>query len=156
VKELLLIVSSLFRPLFGGIVQVLSGGFGVKAAVYGWLAIGVQVTVTCGHAGGGVLGGILLFASLAVTQAASALSAFMCVTGRAFEPGKSKDASGSNVRMEMAAAALFVSLLLGGILVGLVSLLVPVTKFWMLMVATVVIALLNSQIVFKNLRAKGL
>lgn len=80
----------------------------------------------------------------------------MSVTGQAFEPAASKDAGGRNVKLAMTATALIVSLIPGGILVGLVSVLVPVAKFRTLMLTTMVAALLNSQILFNNLRAKGL
>ncbi len=83
-KELAEILSSLVRPVFQGIFQVLFGRFGTVSALIGWITVAVQLLLTTEHARGGWIVHAFVFAILIMIQGASSLVAFMIAGGDSF------------------------------------------------------------------------
>jgi hypothetical protein len=149
-KDLFEILASLVKPLFNGIYQVLSGGFGRRIMVVAWLQVAWQFLLAKAHTSSALGTGSLMVA-LIVIQAFAALMSFMMVTGASFEPNSKKTQSFSSL---MAGAAIFSAVfafLFTGLAAWLLGLLTGVHGTLSLMLHGAAIAALQSLLLLRRL-----
>jgi len=147
VSDLFKILSGVTKVLFNGILQVLSGGFGLGAAVVGWLQVGLQLCLASNHSDG-FFSGAITFAGLVIVQMVAGLLSFSIMNGAAYEPNSKKRMSPLEALIVMFVWAAIVSFGLNGILVLVVGIFAPLDRVWPLLVLDSAVACLQAIAVF--------
>jgi len=156
-KEFAEILSSLLRPVFRGIFQVLLGRFGTVSALIGWITVAVQLLLTGGHARGGWIGHAIVFAILIVIQGASSLVAFMIAGGDSFSTRTSTNAvNRPRVPVATLLSACMTAFVLSLVLFAVAALCGVVFGTLWLTVCTVGVAGLNAYFIARWARSVGL
>jgi len=141
---------NLFKLLFHGIYQVMTGGFGSGVALLAWLQIVLQFILATGHTsslGGALALGGVLYVGLAL----SALLTFMIFNGAAFEPNVNKKQTASDLTITAALLSIFAQAVYTSIAIMLLGRLVNVHGILGAVIVDVMVAALQSVLISRTL-----